>query len=203
MAGAVDLWGWMFVVFGIVAGMVVVIKVLLEFPGLLQWKCVYTEHNHPEDSEPYRHRVDVERGRVRSPKMSSMSSTSSSRVISAVEMKEMNHKTDHVHWHREGNNHHHHEANNHQEGERRNNHERERSHRQERGERRGEGRGKYEGKVKERVHCESEREVVATPCKRVTVANIESCSATMESCSPGEEPVLRLVPSTHALSRQC
>ena len=65
MAGGIDLWGCMIIVFVIVAGMVVVIKILLEFPGLLQWKCVYSEHEHEEVTGPAYLRRDLELGRAR------------------------------------------------------------------------------------------------------------------------------------------
>ena len=67
MAGGIDLWGCMIIVFIIVAGMVVIIKVLLEFPGLLNWKCVYGERSSESSFLPHApYREDVELGRLRS-----------------------------------------------------------------------------------------------------------------------------------------
>ena len=91
MAGSIDLWGCMIIVFVIVAGMVVVIKLLLEFPGLLQWKCVYSEHEHEHEREnvgpPYLRR-DLELGRAQSPRVKHSLDKSSSRVME-TEMVEM------------------------------------------------------------------------------------------------------------------
>jgi len=64
MAGSsFDLWGCMFLVFLIVAVMVMVIKILLEFPGLLSWKCVYEDRTQAYDLPPLRP-LDIERGRL-------------------------------------------------------------------------------------------------------------------------------------------
>merc|ERR1712107_628495 len=70
------------IVFVIVAGMVVVIKLLLEFPGLLQWKCVYSEHEHERENvgPPYLRR-DLELGRAHSPRVKHSLDKSSSRVM--------------------------------------------------------------------------------------------------------------------------
>ena len=138
MAGSIELWGCMIIVFVIVAGMVVVIKLLLEFPGLLQWKCVYSEHEHERENvgPPYLRR-DLELGRAQSPRVKHSLDKSSSRVME-TEMVEMGSKSSQVHWsprnsehdihhqHDEGNHHerghHHHHHHHHQD--RANHHER-------------------------------------------------------------------------------
>ena len=92
MAGGIDLWGCMIIVFVIVAGMVVVIKILLEFPGLLQWKCVYSEHEHghEEVTGPAYLRRDLELGRAaRSPRASKHSLHKSNSRVMETEMVEM------------------------------------------------------------------------------------------------------------------
>jgi len=114
MAGGIDLWGCMIIVFVIVAGMVVVIKILLEFPGLLQWKCVYSEHEHEEVTGPAYLRRDLELGRARrSPRASKHSLHKSNSRVMETEMVEMGSKSSQVHWSRasEQNNHHHNESN--------------------------------------------------------------------------------------------
>jgi len=117
MAGGIDLWGCMIIVFVIVAGMVVVIKILLEFPGLLQWKCVYSEHEHEErvPSGPAYLRRDLELGssRYKSPRASKHSLHKSNSRVMETEMVEMGSKSSQVHWSRasDQNNHHHNENN--------------------------------------------------------------------------------------------
>ena len=102
MAGGIDLWGCMIIVFVIVAGMVVVIKLLLEFPGLLQWKCVYSEHEHEEVTGPAYLRRDLELGRgARSPRVSKHSLHKSNSRVMETEMVEMGRKSSQVHWSRE------------------------------------------------------------------------------------------------------
>ena len=112
MAGGIDLWGCMIIVFVIVAGMVVVIKLLLEFPGLLQWKCVYSEHKREEAVGPAYLRRDLELGRASSPRVKHSLHTSNSRVME-TEMVEMGSKSSQVHWSRESeqNLQHHNESN--------------------------------------------------------------------------------------------
>ena len=115
MAGGIDLWGCMIIVFVIVAGMVVVIKILLEFPGLLQWKCVYSEHEHEEVTGPAYLRRDLELGRARrSPRASKHSLHKSNSRVMETEMVEMGSKSSQVHWSRESEQnlqHHHNESN--------------------------------------------------------------------------------------------
>lgn len=116
MAGGIDLWGCMIIVFVIVAGMVVVIKILLEFPGLLQWKCVYSEHEHghEEVTGPAYLRRDLELGRAaRSPRASKHSLHKSNSRVMETEMVEMGSKSSQVHWSRESeqNLQHHNESN--------------------------------------------------------------------------------------------
>ena len=102
MAGGIDLWGCMIIVFVIVAGMVVVIKLLLEFPGLLQWKCVYSEHEHEEVTGPAYLRRDLELGRgARSPRVSKHSLHKSNSRVMETEMVELGRKSSQVHWSRE------------------------------------------------------------------------------------------------------
>ena len=118
MAGSIDLWGCMIIVFVIVAGMVVVIKLLLEFPGLLQWKCVYSEHEHERENvgPPYLRR-DLELGRAHSPRVKHSLDKSSSRVME-TEMVEMGSKSSQVHWsprNSEHDLHHQHDEGNHHE----------------------------------------------------------------------------------------
>ena len=114
MAGGIDLWGCMIIVFVIVAGMVVVIKILLEFPGLLQWKCVYSEHEHEEVTGPAYLRRDLELGRARrSPRASKHSLHKSDSRVMETEMVEMGSKSSQVHWSRESEQslqHHHNES---------------------------------------------------------------------------------------------
>ena len=114
MAGGIDLWGCMIIVFVIVAGMVVVIKILLEFPGLLQWKCVYSEHERAEVTGPAYLRRDLELGRgARSPRASKHSLHKSNSRVMETEMVEMGSKASQVHWSRESehNLQHHNESN--------------------------------------------------------------------------------------------
>merc|ERR1711974_48696 len=105
----------MIIVFVIVAGMVVVIKILLEFPGLLQWKCVYSEHEHEEVTGPAYLRRDLELGRARrSPRASKHSLHRSNSRVMETEMVEMGSKSSQVHWSRESEHnlqHHHNESN--------------------------------------------------------------------------------------------
>ena len=128
MAGGIGLWGCMIIVFVIVAGMVVVIKLLLEFPGLLQWKCVYSEHEREEAVGPAYLRRDLELGRASSPRVKHSLHKSNSRVME-TEMVEMGSK---VHWSRESEHNnlqqHHHESSRIEHQERNNHHERSRHH---------------------------------------------------------------------------
>merc|ERR1712062_440775 len=118
----------MIIVFVIVAGMGVVIKLLLEFPGPLQWKCVYSEHEREEAVGPAYLRRDLELGRASSPRVKHSLHKSNSRVME-TEMVEMGSK---VHWSRESEHNnlqqHHHESSRIEHQERNNHHERSRHH---------------------------------------------------------------------------
>ena len=173
MSGGLDLWGCMIGVFLIVAGMVVVIKLLLEFPGLLSWKCIYQEREHEEDIRPYR--ADLESGRLRGSRvrMYEMHQMNSSKVGSLANSSvEINSKSS-VHWSRQqnGGNHHHHHHLQSQGGEKTNGENHENHHQ-----------SNSSGGEKKKGSTET-----------VTVASVEA----------GVGTGLRLVPSSQALARQC
>ena len=197
MAGGIDLWGCMIIVFVIVAGMVVVIKILLEFPGLLQWKCVYSEHEHEErvPSGPAYLRRDLELGsRYKSPRASKHSLHKSNSRVMETEMVEMGSKSSQVHWSRasDQNNHHHNENNfhskvnnhHHNESNRIEQHEHEKSKHHDRGNHQDERNG--------RPGLKSSKETVVIEAEVVTSSSTTSKTRQMN-----------IDPSSPGIARQC
>jgi len=194
MAGGIDLWGCMIIVFVIVAGMVVVIKILLEFPGLLQWKCVYSEHEHEErvPSGPAYLRRDLELGsRYKSPRASKHSLHKSNSRVMETEMMEMGSKSSQVHWSRASDqnnfNHHNNESNHHNNV---NNHHHNESNRIEREHEksRHHDRGIHNG----RAGLKSSKETVVIEAEVVTSSSTTSKTRQMN-----------IDPSSPGIARQC
>jgi len=198
MAGGIDLWGCMIIVFVIVAGMVVVIKILLEFPGLLQWKCVYSEHEHEErvPSGPAYLRRDLELGssRYKSPRASKHSLHKSNSRVMETEMVEMGSKSSQVHWSRasDQNNHHHNENNFHSKV---NNHHHNESNRIEQHEHeksRHHDRGNHQDERNGRPGLKSSKETVVIEAEVVTSSSTTSKTRQMN-----------IDPSSPGIARQC
>ena len=100
MSGSsIDLWGCLIFVFVIVAGMVVIIKILLEFPGLLQWKCIFDDHAQSEDRVPYR--VDVEMQRIQAAKVNKSTGRLDLHQDNSGVISSSNSVHSQVHWARE------------------------------------------------------------------------------------------------------
>jgi len=198
MAGGIDLWGCMIIVFVIVAGMVVVIKILLEFPGLLQWKCVYSEHEHEErvPSGPAYLRRDLELGssRYKSPRASKHSLHKSNSRVMETEMVEMGSKSSQVHWSRasDQNNHHHNENNFHSNVNNHHHNESNRIEREHEKSRHHDTRGNHQVERNGRAGLKSSKETVVIEAEVVTSSSTTSKTRQMN-----------IDPSSPGIARQC